>query len=256
MKFVRYQNSSNEISYGSFEGETIKKIEGDIFGKYVITDTVVKTADVKLLAPCLPSKIMCAGTNYMSHIKECEEMNLDVSIPKEPLIFSKPSTSIVGPDDDVVYPPDVERVDFEGELGIVIGKVCKGATKENALDYVLGATCLNDVSARSLQWYENQWTRGKGVDTFCPIGPIITDEIDPSNALIKTRLNGTLLQDGNTNDMIFNIPTLIEYISKYITLLPGDIVATGTPAGVAPMKVGDVVEIEIEGIGILKNTIV
>lgn len=150
----------------------------------------------------------------------------------------------------------VNRVDFEGELGVVIGKRCKKATRENAMDYVLGFTCINDISARDMQWSDGQWTRGKGLDTFCPMGPIITDEIDAFNSRHHYRVNGEVLQDGNSNDLIFDIPTLIEYITEWITLEPGDVIATGTPAGVAPVKVGDIIEIDIPGIGVLRNKMI
>ena len=177
-------------------------------------------------------------------------------LQNSPFIFSKGPNTIADPEQGVIYPTGVNRVDFEGELGVVIGKRCKKATRENAMDYVLGYTCVNDVSARDMQWSDGQWTRGKGLDTFCPMGPIITDEIDAFNSRVITRVNGEVLQDGNSNDLIFDIPALIEYISEWITLEAGDVIATGTPAGVAPVKVGDVIEIEIPGIGILRNTMI
>ncbi len=257
MKYVRAEDGNSVIFYGILEGDNVIKLEGDIFGDYRRTDESAPLKDLKLLAPCVPSKIMCAGTNYMSHIKECVEvMHLDVKVPEKPLIFGKGPNTLADPEQGIIYPTGVDRVDFEGELGVVIGKRCKKAAKETAMEYVLGYTCLNDVSARDMQWGDGQWTRGKGLDTFCPIGPMITDEIDPFNSPIYTRVNGETLQDGNTNDLIFGIPELIEFISEWITLEPGDIIATGTPAGVAPVKVGDVIEIEIPGIGILRNTMV
>lgn len=256
MKYVRFSRNG-ESRYGILDGNKIAVLNGDLFGEHEESGEVVDLDAVKLLAPCLPSKIMCAGTNYMSHIIECrEKMNQDVSVPEHPLIFSKGPNTIADPEQGVIYPTGVNRVDFEGELGVVIGKRCKKATRENAMDYVLGYTCVNDVSARDMQWSDGQWTRGKGLDTFCPMGPIITDEIDAFNSRVITRVNGEVLQDGNSNDLIFDIPALIEYISEWITLEAGDVIATGTPAGVAPVKVGDVIEIEIPGIGILRNTMI
>lgn len=256
MKYVRFSHNG-EVRYGVLKEDKISVLEGDLFGDRKETGEELPLDAVKLLAPCKPSKIMCAGTNYMSHIIECrEKMNQDVTVPDHPLIFSKGPNTVADPSQDIIYPTGVNRVDFEGELGVVIGKKCKKATRENAMDYVLGFTCINDVSARDMQWNDGQWTRGKGLDTFCPMGPIITDEIDAFNSRLITRVNGEVLQDGNTNDLIFGIPALIEYITEWITLEAGDVIATGTPAGVAPVKVGDVIEIEIPGIGILCNKMI
>lgn len=257
MKYARFLTPEGDISYGIVKNDVITKLSGDLFGEHAESGEQFPLDQVKLLAPCRPSKIMCAGTNYMSHIIECrEKMNLDVKVPEHPLIFSKGPNTVADPEQGVIYPTGVNRVDFEGELGVVIGKRCKKANRENALDYVLGYTCINDVSARDMQWSDEQWTRGKGLDTFCPMGPIITDEIDPFNTPVITRVNGEVLQDGNTNDLIFDIPALIEYITEWITLEPGDVIATGTPAGVAPVKVGDEIEIDIAGIGILRNKMI
>lgn len=257
MRYARFLTHEGDIFYGIVKDSGITKLEGDLFGDYRETQIEFPLEQVQLLAPCLPTKIMCAGTNYMSHIVECKEkMNLDVKIPEHPLIFSKGPNTVADPEQSVIYPTGVNRVDFEGELGVVIGRKCKKVSRENALDYVLGYTCVNDVSARDMQWTDEQWTRGKGLDTFCPMGPIISDEIDPFNASVITRVNGKVLQDGNTNDLIFDIPALIEYITEWITLEPGDVIATGTPAGVAPVKVGDVIEIEIAGIGVLRNEMI
>lgn len=257
MKYARFLTPEGDISYGIVKNDVITKLSGDLFGEHAESGEQFPLDQVKLLAPCRPSKIMCAGTNYMSHIIECrEKMNLDVKVPEHPLIFSKGPNTVADPEQGVIYPTGVNRVDFEGELGVVIGKRCKKASRENALDYVLGYTCINDVSARDMQWSDEQWTRGKGLDTFCPMGPIITDEIDPFNTPVITRVNGEVLQDGNTNDLIFDIPALMEYITEWITLEPGDVIATGTPAGVAPVKVGDEIEIDIAGIGILRNKMI
>lgn len=251
MKYIRYEDKNKTISYGVLTGETVTKIDGDIFKEYQITEENLLLKEVKLLAPCLPSKVVCAGTNYMSHIRET-----NLPTPKVPLIFLKPDTSVIGPDDGIEYADGCERIDYEGELGVVIKKTCKGVPKEKIMDYILGYTCVNDVSARDMQWGDGQWARGKGQDTFCPIGPIITDEIDAFHSDVKTRLNGEVKQHANTGDLLFDIPTLVSFIAEGITLKPGDVIATGTPSGIGPMKTGDVVEIEIGGIGILRNTMI
>jgi 2-keto-4-pentenoate hydratase/2-oxohepta-3-ene-1,7-dioic acid hydratase in catechol pathway len=208
----------------------------------------------KLLTPFpLVSKIMCVGRNYAAHAAE-----LGNPLPAEPLIFSKPPSSLLAPGGEIVFPSISQRIDFEGELGIVIGRRChKMKEGESGKDYILGFTIINDVTARDLQKRDVQMTRGKGFDTFCPFGPVITTELDPwAGIKIQTRLNGELRQDGTTLDMIFSIDRLMHHISQFCTLLPGDMLATGTPEGIGPMKSGDVVEISIEGIGTLRNTVV
>ena len=256
MIYARFRTQEGKILYGIQQGQDLVAVEGNIFGSWWQTEQRYPLDAVRLLAPCLPSKVMCAGTNYLSHIRECnEKMHLQVEIPEHPLIFSKAPNTIVGPGDTILYPTGVERVDFEGELGVVIKTRCKSVSPQHALDVVLGYTCLNDVSARTMQWGDGQWTRGKGLDTFCPIGPVITDEVDPTDLPVRTRVNGELLQDGTTRDLIFDIPALIAYISEWITLEPGDVIATGTPAGVGPIRSGDRVEVEIPGIGILTNPV-
>jgi len=203
---------------------------------------------VRLLAPCLPSKIICLGLNYRSHI---EEMKLPV--PTIPLIFLKPSTAIIGPDDKIVLPRDWKRIDYEGELGMIIGKKAKDVPEEEAKEYVLGYTCFNDVSDRHAQAADGQWTRAKSHDTFAPIGPWIETEVNPDNLKLETYLNGELRQSASTSDLIFGISRLISFISGVMTLLPGDVIATGTPSGIGPMNPDDVVEVKIENIGTLKN---
>lgn len=257
MRYTRFINQAGEKAYGLLEGSKIIEITDAPYNKFEKTGEVYDIASVRLVAPSDPRVIMCAGTNYMDHIREAiEKMHVETKIPEHPLIFSKAPNTIADPEQGILYPETVERVDFEGELGVIIGKRCKKATKETAKDYIAGYTCVNDVSARDMQWDDGQWTRGKGLDTFCPFGPIVTDEIDPANASIQTRVNGVTLQDGNTRDMIFDVPALIEYISEYITLEPGDVIATGTPCGVGPVKPGDVIEVEIKGIGVLRNPVV
>jgi 2-keto-4-pentenoate hydratase/2-oxohepta-3-ene-1,7-dioic acid hydratase in catechol pathway len=214
---------------------------------------VTPLSEVRLLAAVQPHKIVCVGRNYRDHASE-----LGNDVPTEPLIFLKPPSSIIAPGDEIVHPKQSERVDYEGELGIVIGKLCaKLAADADVKEYIRGYTIVNDVTARDLQKKDSQWTRAKGFDTFCPVGPIVTDEIDPSNGVdLVTELNGEEKQHGNTRDFIFGIPEMIRYISNVMTLEPGDLIATGTPAGVSPMKPGDSVAVTIKGIGTLRNPVV
>ena len=208
-------------------------------------------SEVVLLAPAEPTKIVAVGKNYKAHADEMGEGR-----PEEPLLFIKPSTSIVGNGDDVVYPVISRRLDYEGELGVVIGKKCHAVEPGHSKEVIFGYTCLNDVTARDIQKAVSQWTRGKGFDTFCPIGPHIETELDADNAEIETRVNGEVKQHSNTRCMTHDVDKLVCYITECMTLLPGDIIATGTPEGIGPMQRGDTVEVEIEGIGILRNRIV
>jgi 2-keto-4-pentenoate hydratase/2-oxohepta-3-ene-1,7-dioic acid hydratase in catechol pathway len=210
---------------------------------------VLAMEDVELLAPCCPSKIVCVGLNYVEHAKE-----LKMKLPEEPILFLKPPSAIIGPGAEIVVPKSSQRVDYEGELGVVIGKRCKAIAADEAKKYILGYTCFNDVTARDLQQKDGQWTRAKSFDTFAPFGPWIAS-IDPADADIKTRVNGEVKQSSNTSDLIFGVPSLIEFISNVMTLEPGDVIATGTPPGVGRLEKGDVVEVEIEGIGVLKNRV-
>jgi 2-keto-4-pentenoate hydratase/2-oxohepta-3-ene-1,7-dioic acid hydratase in catechol pathway len=205
---------------------------------------------VRLLAPAQPTKIVCVGRNYRDHAKE-----LGNDVPSEPLLFLKPPSAVLDPGGDIIYPPQSSRVDFEGELAVVIGKRCRNVTRAQALSYVRGFTAFNDVTARDLQKSDGQWSRAKGFDTFAPFGPAVVDDIDLSGARIRTLLNGTLKQDAPASDMIFDVPFLIEYISAAFTLEPGDLIATGTPSGIGPMQPGDEVRVEIEGIGALVNRV-
>lgn len=206
---------------------------------------------LKLLAPAEPSKIVCVGKNYWAHAEEMQEGH-----PEEPLLFLKPSTCIVGMDDGVVYPALSKRLDYEGELGVIIGKRAHAVKSGTARDYIFGYTCLNDVTARDIQKGDPQWTRGKGYDTLCPIGPWIETELNAQNVALETRLNGEVKQKSSTSLMTHDIDKLICYMSECMTLLPGDIVATGTPEGIGPMQRGDIIEVEIEGIGVLRNRII
>ncbi|MGV8175370.1 MAG: fumarylacetoacetate hydrolase family protein [Methanothrix sp.] len=210
---------------------------------------VLRPEEVTLLPPCQPSKIVCVGLNYVEHARE-----LNMPLPEEPILFIKPPSSILAPGGKIVYPPSSSQVDYEGELAVVIGKRCKDVPAEEALEHILGYTCFNDVTARDLQKKDGQWTRAKSFDTFAPFGPWIA-RIDPSKVDIKTRLNGRTVQSSNTSDLIFDVPGLIQFISGVMTLEPGDVIATGTPPGVGQLQRGDEVEVEIEGIGVLKNSV-
>jgi 2-keto-4-pentenoate hydratase/2-oxohepta-3-ene-1,7-dioic acid hydratase in catechol pathway len=208
---------------------------------------ILSLNDVELLAPCQPSKIVCVGLNYTEHARE-----LKMAIPDEPILFLKPPSAILDPGKGIIYPTSSCQVDYEGELGMVIGKRCRNVSAEDYEKYVLGYTCFNDVTARDLQRKDGQWTRAKSFDTFAPFGPWIS-RIDPGSAKIETRVNGSVVQRSSTSDLIFAVPHLVMFISRIMTLEPGDVIATGTPPGVGSLQKGDVVEVEVEGIGVLKN---
>lgn len=264
MKIIRYSDSSGRTGYATQQSDgSARVIEGDIFGTYQVTE---QTADVaKVLAPVQPTAILCIGLNYKFHAEES-----GAAIPENPVLFVKSPGAVQNPGDNIELPRALrsDQVDYECELAVIIGKAAKNVSKEKALDYVLGYTCANDVSARD--WQKNggggQWCRGKTFDTFCPLGPVLVtpDEITNPNALgIKTILNGEAVQDWNTNDMIFDVPTIIAFLSASTTLLPGTVILTGTPHGVGMarkpalwLKAGDSVTIEIEGIGSLTNPVV
>jgi len=203
--------------------------------------------EVSLLAPSRPSKIVCVGLNYTEHARE-----LKMDLPSEPILFLKPPSAVINPGDKIIMPEMSSRVDYEGELGVVIGKRCRNIRAGDAQDHILGYTCFNDVTARDLQQKDGQWTRAKSFDTFAPFGPGIA-VIDPGSARIQTRVNGNIRQSSNTSDLIFNVFELVEFISRVMTLEVGDVIATGTPPGVGPLQSGDMVEVEIEGIGVLRN---
>jgi 2-keto-4-pentenoate hydratase/2-oxohepta-3-ene-1,7-dioic acid hydratase in catechol pathway len=250
MKIVRF-SAGNKNGYGIVDGDRIRVLRGSPFTAAGQTGSSLKLDTVKLLAPTLPSKIVCLGLNYKLHADEANSQ-----VPKFPLIFLKPPTAVIGPGDNIVYPEMSKRVDYEGELGVVIGKRTSHVSEAQALEYVFGYTCFNDVTARDLQNSDGQWTRAKGFDTFAAIGPHIETDFDPTNCAIETRLNGELKQKGNTADLIFSVRTVISFISRVMTLLPGDVIATGTPSGIGPMKPGDTVEVRISRIGVLRNGVV
>lgn len=205
---------------------------------------------VTLLPPCTPSKIVAVGLNYRSHAEE-----IKMPLPDEPLLFLKPSTAVIGPGDAIVYPPMSRRVDYEAELAVVIGAAAKNISEKDARKYILGYTCFNDVTARDLQGKDKQFTRSKSFDTFAPLGPWIETEIEPGNLKVESYLSGIRKQSGTTADLVFSVYELLSFISRVMTLLPGDVIATGTPAGIGPMQVGDIIEIDVEGIGRLSNMV-
>ena len=250
MKIVHFA-VAGKARYGIINGDSVQAIEDKPFRYLKLTDYHYQLSEVKLLPPCMPSKIVALGLNYRHHAEE-----LNAPLPNAPLIFLKPSTAVIGPEDNIIYPPASHRVDYEGELAVVIKKPVWRVSVQDALNYILGYTCFNDVTARDLQRKDIQWTRAKSFNTFAAVGPCIQTELDPENTIMETYLNGELKQQGNTKDLIFPIPELINFISNVMTLLPGDIIATGTPSGIGPMHPGDTVEIKIEPIGTLRNHVV
>lgn len=246
MNIVRFIHKET-TAWGSLRGDIISLIAGDIFADPRETSDQLPLAQVKLLPPVQPPKIVGIGLNYKLHIKESP-----FPAPEVPLIFLKAPTSVIGHLDTIVL-PDSQKVEYEGELGVVIGRRAKNVSEADALSYVLGCSIVNDVSARDYHQQDKSFARSKGVDTFCPFGPAIVTGLNPDNLNIQTRLNGKTVQSSNTSDLLFNVSQLIAFASRYMTLLPGDLIATGTPAGVGPLKRGDTIEVEVEGIGVLKN---
>ena len=247
MKFAHYL-AHGQVSYGVVDGDTLREITTTPFEEYQVTDHTHPVSDVKLLPPTAPSKILAVGLNYSSHLH-------DRPAPEQPLIFIKTPSSLIGPGDHIVRPKDIVTMDEEGELVIVIKERCRNASKEDALKYVLGYTCGNDVSGREWQRGDGQWWRAKATDTFTSVGPYIADDIDPGNVMLRARINGKEVQAESTSYFIFDVPTVINWISRRMTLEPGDLVFTGTPGSTVNMKDGDVVEVEIEGIGVLSNPV-
>ena len=257
MKICRFAMRDGSVSamdaarYGLIEGDSILEILGAPWGQWTRGSRSSHLAEARLLAPVAPSKIVCVGRNYAAHAAE-----LGNELPKEPLIFLKPPSAIIGPQEEIVLTKYSNRVEHEGELAIVIGRKCSNLLDtDDSLSFVMGYTCLNDVTARDLQKSDVQFTRGKGFDTFCPVGPHIETDLDPSNVLVETRVNGALRQSGSTSLMIYTPAFLVRWISRMMTLNPGDVIATGTPAGVGPLVGGDVVEVSVGGIGVLRNPV-
>jgi 2-keto-4-pentenoate hydratase/2-oxohepta-3-ene-1,7-dioic acid hydratase in catechol pathway len=250
MRIVRYQQGNEVPRYGWVFEDKVGEIEGELFGVYRRREASLPLEEVRLLAPVLPGKIICVGRNYVEHAREH-----GAEVPKIPLIFLKPPSAILNPGEPILLPPQSQQVEHEAELVVVIGRRGKNILPEQAREYIFGYTVGNDVTARDLQRSDGQWTRAKGFDTFCPFGPWIDTEFDPSDAVITCRVNGQLRQMGSTREMVFSVPTLIAFISSVMTLEPGDLIFTGTPAGVGPLQEGDVVEVEIEGLGKLRNPV-
>ncbi|MGH3392294.1 MAG: fumarylacetoacetate hydrolase family protein [Actinomadura sp.] len=251
MRIARF-STDDIMSFGVVEEDSIAAIAAHPFGELRFTGDRFALADVRLLAPILPSKVIAIGKNYAEHARE-----MGGEPPAEPVVFSKPSTAVIGPGEAIAYPEKLsERVDFEGELAVVIGRMCREVPASRAAEVILGYTCGNDVTARDLQQRDGQWTRSKGFDTFCPLGPWIETEIDPGDLAVTTTVNGDARQNSRTSLLVHDIPTLIEYVSQVMTLLPGDVILTGTPEGVGPLEIGDEVSVTIESIGTLTNRVV
>jgi len=254
VRIARYA-FDGDVAFGVVEGAVesaeVAEIAGHPFGPIEFTGTRRPLSQVRLLAPVLPSKVVAIGKNYAEHAAE-----MGAEAPEAPLIFLKPSTAVIGDGDPVAYPPSSSRVDYEGELAVVIGRLCRDVPVSRAEDVILGYTCANDVTARDQQATDGQWSRAKGYDSFCPLGPWIATNIDVADVGVATRLNGEVKQKGRTSQLVHKIPELIAYVTTCMTLLPGDVILTGTPAGVGPMQVGDEVTVEIEQIGRLRNPVV
>ena len=254
MRIARFTTGEDPV-FGLVDGagEKIAEITGDpLYTKIELTGATHLVEDVRLLAPVIPrSKVIGIGKNYADHAKE-----MGGEAPAQPLMFLIPNTAVVGPGEPVVLPPVTSEVHYEGELAVVIGRICKDIEPDEVSKVVFGYTCADDVTARDLQRGDGQWARAKGMDTFCPIGPWIETDLDPANLSVRTRLDGEVVQDGTTADMVHDVATLVSYASKAFTLLPGDVILTGTPAGVGPVEAGQRVEVEIEGIGTLSNPFV
>ena len=250
-KYARYE-AHGETAYGVVEGDTIKQLTGPPYDAHEVTDHTHALSDVRLLSPVVPNKVVAIGLNYKSHLG-------DRTPPKVPEPFFKTTSSVIGPGEAVVIPRDAiaegVKVQPEAELSLVIGKRCKGATTANALSYVLGYTCGNDISARDWQRNDLQWWRAKSCDTFTPLGPFIVTDLDPGNLHLMGRINGKVVQDQITSDLLYDVPTIIEFVSRVMTLEPGDVIMTGTPGAPGDIHAGDVMEIEVEGIGVLSNPV-
>lgn len=246
-RYVRYVYEG-VVAYGILDGDSVRELSGELFSTPRETGMLVPLSDVRLLAPCQPSKLVAVGLNYRSHLR-------DRPVPEYPGLFAKYPSAVIGPEDNIVIPPGATDVHFEGELVIVIGRRAKNISAAEASDYILGVTAGNDVSERVWQRGDLQWVRAKASDTFAPLGPAIAVGLDYDDLLVETRLNGEVRQSERTRDLIFSVDTIVAYISRYVTLMPGDVIFTGTPGSTSAMQPGDVVEVEIEGVGILRNTV-
>jgi 2-keto-4-pentenoate hydratase/2-oxohepta-3-ene-1,7-dioic acid hydratase in catechol pathway len=249
MRLVRFR-FGDRIATGVVEGDAVRALAGTFFENPVPSGEEIPLDDVRLLAPILPSKVVCLGKNYAAHAAE-----FGGEVPEEPLVFLKPSTSVSGPGDPIPLPPISNRVDYEGELAVVIGRIARNVRAEETFRYVLGYTCGNDVTLRDLQKKDDQWARAKGFDGSCPLGPWVETELDPIDVHLETRVNGEVRQSASTSDMVFGVATIIEFVTAFMTLLPGDVIMTGTPEGVGKLEPGDRVEVLIDGIGALLNPV-
>ena len=250
-KFIRFEMAGNEM-FGRPVEDKIEILDGPFWIDVRPTGHMVDPADVKLLAPVRPSKIILVGLNYRRHVEHSQSAT---KVPDYPLIFMKPPTTIIGPGQDIIYPDIVDRVDYEAELGVVIGKQGRHIPQKEAEAYIFGYTCVNDVTARNLQKADGQWTRAKGFDSFCPVGPHVVRDVDVSDVSVEAYLNNQRKQQGRTSDLIFPIPYLVEFISSVMTLMPGDLISTGTPEGIDPMQRGDKIEVRVENVGALVNRV-
>ncbi len=267
MRLCRYAVGSGaaaEVGFGVVEGAgpdgldsgaVVAAVDGHPFAPFSLTGVRHSLAAVRLLAPVLPSKIVCVGKNYADHAREMGSAT-GTETPVTPIIFLKPSTSVVGPGDAIAHPRDSERVDYEGELAVVISRLCRDVPRERAADVVLGFTIANDVTARDQQQTDGQWTRAKGHDTFCPLGPWVDTDVDPADLRLETRLDGEVVQSARTSLMLHDVAGLIAFVTSFATLLPGDVLLTGTPAGVGAMRPGQRVDVTVGGIGTLSNPVV
>ncbi len=250
MKYLRFLQNGN-TRYGLLEKDNIiREVVGDIFNDHKNTENVYSLSEITFLPPCVPTKIIAVGLNYFDHANE-----IQMKIPDEPLIFMKPPSTLIAHNDNIIYPKMSKQLDYEAELAVIIKNRIKNIETEDVSKNILGYTCFNDITARDLQKKDEQWTRAKSFDTFAPIGPFISTELNPDNLQIKLYKNGQLMQNSSTSKMIFKVDKIISFISKIMTLFPGDIIATGTPSGVGQLEEGDIVKVEIEGIGILKNNV-
>ena len=255
-RFVRYQ-SEEDVSYGLVDGDEVWEIEGDLFGSYTVTPNSFDIEDLEILAPTDPSKVIAVGLNYRSHLDmAARDLGTSDEVAQYPGLFAKYPTSIVANGADIVKPADSENLHFEGEMVLVIGRTASNVSVEEAEDYIFGVTVGNDISERDWQAADLQWLRAKASDTFGPVGPFIVNGLDYGNLMVQTRVNGEVRQSASSADLIFDIPTIVSYVSRYVTLFPGDLIFTGTPGTTQAMEPGDIVEVEIEGVGILSNQVV
>jgi 2-keto-4-pentenoate hydratase/2-oxohepta-3-ene-1,7-dioic acid hydratase in catechol pathway len=250
MRLIRYQAKKEPAQYGWVSNDRVGRIDGSPFGEFQRLEASLPFDSVQLHAPVVPGKIICVGRNYSEHIKEQK-----AEISETPLLFLKPPSSVIGPMHTIVLPPQSQQVDHEAELVVVIGKRGRWIQPSEAFSYIYGYTIGNDVTARDLQRRDGQWTRSKGFDTFCPLGPWIETEFDPTDAMITCHVNGELRQMASTHDMIFHVDQIIAFVSSIMTLEPGDVIMSGTPAGISPLHPGDVVEVSIDGLGKLQNPV-